>query len=52
MTLTPQMRAQLHAVDDNDGLLLLEVDYTVRTINSRHNVVYPFYFQEATLLKQ
>ena len=36
----------------NDGLLLLEVDYTVRTINSRHNVVYPFYYQEATLLKQ
>lgn len=36
----------------NDGLLLLEVEYTVRTINSRHNVVYPFYFQEATLLQQ
>lgn len=34
----------------NDGLLLLEVAYTIRSINSRHNVVYPFYYQEATLL--
>jgi phage baseplate assembly protein W len=34
----------------NDGLLLLEVAYTIRNVNSRHNVVYPFYFREATLL--
>jgi phage baseplate assembly protein W len=33
-----------------DGLLLLEVTYTIRSVNSRHNVVYPFYYQEATLL--
>ncbi|MFD1872680.1 GPW/gp25 family protein [Hymenobacter bucti] len=33
-----------------DGVLLLEVAYTIRTLNSRHNVVFPFYLQEATLL--
>jgi phage baseplate assembly protein W len=33
-----------------DGVLLLEVLYTIRTLNSRHNVVFPFYLQEATLL--
>jgi len=33
-----------------DGVLLLEVTYTVRSLNSRHNVVFPFYLQEATLL--
>lgn len=34
----------------NDGILHLEVDYTIRAVNSRHNVVFPFYLQEATLL--
>jgi phage baseplate assembly protein W len=34
----------------NDGVLLLEIDYTVRSLNSRHNVVFPFYRREATLL--
>ncbi|MBF9222673.1 GPW/gp25 family protein [Hymenobacter ruricola] len=43
-----QVRASTDQI--NDGLLLLEVDYTIRTINSRHNVVYPFYYREATLL--
>jgi phage baseplate assembly protein W len=33
-----------------DGVLLLEVAYTIRALNSRHNVVFPFYLQEATLL--
>lgn len=32
-----------------DGVLLLEVSYEVRTLNSRHNVVFPFQ-REATLL--
>lgn len=34
----------------NDGVLLLEIDYTVRSLNSRHNVVFPFYRREGTLL--
>ncbi len=30
------------------GLLLIEIDYTVRQTNSRSNLVYPFYLREAT----
>lgn len=31
-----------------DGVLLLDIDYTVRATNSRFNLVYPFYLREAT----
>jgi phage baseplate assembly protein W len=30
------------------GLVLIEVDYTLRSTNSRFNFVYPFYLEEAT----
>ena len=39
----------VHTDRVNDGLLLLEVSYVVRKINSRYNVVFPF-LREATLL--
>ncbi|MCP4694690.1 MAG: GPW/gp25 family protein [Desulfobacterales bacterium] len=29
------------------GLLLIRIDYTIRTTNSRFNMVYPFYINEA-----
>ena len=29
------------------GLLLIRIDYTIRTTNSRYNMVYPFYLNEA-----
>ena len=29
------------------GLLLISIDYTVRTTNNRYNMVYPFYMNEA-----
>jgi uncharacterized protein len=29
------------------GLLLIQIDYTIRTTNSRYNMVYPFYLREA-----
>lgn len=29
------------------GLLLISIDYTVRTTNSRYNMVYPYYINEA-----
>lgn len=32
----------------NKGLLKIVLKYTVRTTNSRSNMVYPFYFQEGT----
>ncbi len=40
-------------VDDGqaaEGVLLLRLNYTVRTTNSRSNMVYPFYFLEGTNL--
>ncbi len=33
--------------EDQDGLLLISIDYTIRSTNSRYNMVYPFYFKEA-----
>ncbi|RYZ15355.1 MAG: hypothetical protein EOP49_53230, partial [Sphingobacteriales bacterium] len=34
----------------NEGLLLIEIRYMVRTTNSRYNYVYPFYLNEGTNL--
>ena len=30
-----------------NGLLLINMEYTVRSTNSRYNMVYPFYLNEA-----
>jgi uncharacterized protein len=30
-----------------EGLLLISIDYTIRSTNSRYNMVYPFYLKEA-----
>jgi uncharacterized protein len=30
-----------------EGLLLIELEYVIRTTNSRYNMVYPFYLNEA-----
>ena len=32
------------------GLLLIRLEYTVRSTNSRFNMVYPFYINEASIL--
>ena len=32
---------------DVEGLLLISIDYTIRSTNSRFNMVYPFYLKEA-----
>lgn len=36
--------------DENihDGVLLIEIEYNIRTTNSRFNMVYPFYIKEGT----
>ena len=36
--------------DDNaaEGVVLIEVDYTIRNTNTRTNFVYPYYINEAT----
>lgn len=36
--------------DQRSGMILIQVDYTLRKINSRHNFVYPFYISEGTNL--
>jgi phage baseplate assembly protein W len=43
-------QVQVNTEQQLDGILLLEVSYTIRSLNSRHNVVFPFYLHEATLL--
>jgi hypothetical protein len=45
-------RIRLNAIDvsesaSKDGLLLIGIDYTIRATNSRYNLVYPFYLNEA-----
>lgn len=35
-------------VDAMNGRLDILIDYTIRTTNTRHNLVYPFYLHQAT----
>jgi hypothetical protein len=37
--------------NDYDGTLLIYIDYTIRTTNTRSNIVFPFYIKEGTLLE-
>ena len=46
-------RITLDGIDINtdealDGVLKIQLDYTVRQTNSRSNIVYPFYYQEGS----
>ncbi|MGZ5025733.1 MAG: GPW/gp25 family protein [Methylobacter sp.] len=48
-----ETRIELNAVEvdeseEIDGLLSITIDYTVRSTNSRFNLVYPFYLNEAS----
>ncbi len=36
--------------DSENGRLAIQLDYVVRATNSRHNVVFPYYLREGTLL--
>jgi len=47
----PRIRPEDVIVTDyNDGRILLEIHYVVKTTNTRHNVVFPFYIEEGTLI--
>ena len=51
-----EVRITLNEVDIDwsdiaNGLLRLQLDYTVRTTNTRSNMVYPFYLREGTNLR-
>ncbi|MGP1665210.1 MAG: GPW/gp25 family protein [Rhodanobacter sp.] len=41
-------RIDTQLVDPLEGRLDILLDYTVRTTNARHNLVYPFYLNQAT----
>jgi phage baseplate assembly protein W len=48
-----ESRIHLHKVEVStdqavEGLLLINIQFTLRTTNSRYNMVYPFYIKEAT----
>ena len=48
-----ESRIDLNRVDfesepDQEGLILIRIDYTIRTTNTRTNFVYPFYLTQAT----
>ncbi len=49
-------RIRLHSIDfhsDNEleGTILIEVSYSIKSTNTRHNLVFPFYKAEATNAK-
>ena len=53
MHFEPRIKAKGISINtdrENEGLLLISVDYVVRTTNSRHNFVYPFHINEGTNL--
>ena len=45
-------RVEVTPVDWPNGRLEVLVTYTIRATNSRHNVVFPFYLSEGTLLSE
>lgn len=44
-------RVEINSSDDIEGVVIIELDYTIRTTNSRRNLVYPFYRGEGTDVK-
>ncbi len=49
----PRIRLNAVTVDGSDwleGRMKVEIDYALRETNARHNVVFPFYIGEGTLL--
>lgn len=51
----PRIDAEKIWIDEsttNDGILLINIDYRIRTTNSRKNLVYPFYKGEGTEIER
>lgn len=47
----PRIRLERLDVDESEslqGVLMLRLDYTIQSTNTRYNMVYPFYLNEAT----
>lgn len=45
-------RVEINTANVLEGVVLIEVDYVVRTTNSRQNYVYPYYINEGTDIKK
>jgi len=43
-------QVKINTQNSNEGIILIEIIYTVRNTNSRYNFVYPFYLEEGTNL--
>jgi uncharacterized protein len=39
----------INTVQVNEGLILIELEYTIPATNSRYNLVYPYYLEEGTI---
>jgi phage baseplate assembly protein W len=44
-------RVEINTAEVLEGVVLIEIDYLIRTTNSRQNYVYPFYINEGTDLR-
>lgn len=38
----------INTIQVHDGLILIELEYTILATNSRYNLVYPYYLEEGT----
>jgi len=50
-----RIEVQKISIDENfifEGRLLIEIEYIIRSTNSRFNMVYPFYIEEGTDISQ
>ncbi|SHI62648.1 hypothetical protein SAMN05444280_10439 [Tangfeifania diversioriginum] len=43
-------KIDIDAADELNGVLMINIDYTIRTTNSRKNMVFPFYKEEGNEL--
>lgn len=43
-------KIQIDPTDELNGVLLINIDYIIRSTNSRRNMVYPFYIEEGSEL--
>ena len=43
-------KIEIDPTNELEGILLINIDYTIRTTNSRRNMVYPYYKQEGNEL--
>ncbi len=44
------INSEVVSQDDYNGILLIRINYTVIITNTRYNIVYPFYYNEGTLI--